>query len=105
MNVKEIGYVETYRDGGSIGMAFRAKPKGIFSRSKWYELFIKNRSFEEKPDTDYYEPKIYLEDCNSGKIIKELTWEDANIFVSKLSNSHENFQTLVQLIKSHGKST
>ena len=54
-------------------MEFRAKTGGLFSKSKRYEFFVQNRAFEEKPDTDFLPPKLFLENCNSGEIVGELT--------------------------------
>lgn len=73
LKFKEIVFVTTYRDGGSYGMEFRAKTGGLFSKSKRYEFFVQNRAFEEKPDTDFLPPKLFLENCNSGEIVGELT--------------------------------
>lgn len=97
MKVIKINGADVYRDGGSYGFWFDADD------SNWYELFIKVRKLEgEKEATkDYDPPVIYLEGCNSGNIVKKLSWQEANEFILPLSYENERFRGLVEIIEAN----
>lgn len=97
MNVVEIWNTEYYRDGGSYGFSFDSDD------GKEYEFFMQVNYTNSHQVTGYSEPVIYLQDCNSGKIVEKFTWEEAQKYVAALSYDNDRFVELVQIINSRGK--
>ena len=96
MNVVEIWNVEYYLDGGSYAFSFGSND------GKDYEFFIEVNFTDSHGVTRYSEPVIYLQDYNSGIIVKKFTWEEAQKYVSILSYDNERFLELVNIVNNFG---
>ncbi|MEZ5429155.1 MAG: hypothetical protein R2747_23110 [Pyrinomonadaceae bacterium] len=98
MKVEKIWEADVYRDGGSYGFCFDSDD------GNWYEFFIQTKAFEQSAsDDDYYPPVIYLEGCNSKKVVKEFSWREAQKYVASLKYDNQRFRELVEIVNNNGK--
>lgn len=98
MKVLKIWEADIYRDGGSYGFCFDSDD------GHWYEFFLQIKAFEKSNDS-HYPPVIYLEGCNSNKVVKKLNWAEAKEFIAPLKYENTRFEELVNIVKNEGKRT
>lgn len=96
MKVVEIWNAEYYRDGGSYAFMFVAED------GKEYE-FISQVILSKDGVTSYRPPVIFWQDCNSGKIVRTFTWDQAKKFIEPLSYKSEIFSELKQLVNERAR--
>jgi len=95
--VKRIWEADIYRDGGSYGFCFDSDD------GRWYEFFLRTRAFDPTAQTSHDPPAIYLEDANSGRLVRNLSWAEARAFVAELSYDNERFRELLAIVAAEGK--
>jgi hypothetical protein len=75
-------------------------------RRRPYELLLQVIYVDREPTRNYEPPVIYLENCNSGTIIKRLSWQEAKDFIAPLSSGElkpgSPLAKLVEMIQSEG---
>jgi len=97
MKVVKIWDADMYRDGGSYGFCFYTDD------GQWYEFFLRTAAFDEGLVTSHQAPVIYLEGCNSGRLVQHLSWGEAQDFMQHLSYDNERFTELVQIVANEGR--
>lgn len=95
MQVKQISFVDIYRDGGSYGMGFEGED------GQDYELHLQSNRLRGK--SQYETPVIYLGRRNQRQVVQELSWEEARQFLQGLSFDSPRFAELKKLLKNKGK--
>jgi hypothetical protein len=132
-NIK-LHYCDLYRDGGSIGLSFSAQGGqgysfselkeglsepylAVITMSNWllrrrqYELLLQVKHSENPSTRNYNPPVIYLENCNSGTIVKTLNWQQAQEFASLFpdmnveAEGYSHFEHLLAVIQAEGISS
>jgi hypothetical protein len=97
VRVREIWDADIYRDGGSYGFCFDSDD------GCWYEFFLKTKAFERPSSESHHPPVIYLEGCNSGKVVQSLSWQEARSFVAPLKYNNARFAELVEIVMNEGQ--
>lgn len=97
VKVKSILYADIFRDGGSYGFGFDSDD------GNQYEFFLQTTVFSAAQDTTHHAPVIYLDDCNSGRVVRSLSWEEAKKIVESLHYSDQRFDELVNIVANEGK--
>lgn len=98
MQVKRIVDADMYRDGGSYGFTFYADD------GRCYEFFLATRAFEEpRSEQSHRPPAIYAESVNDAKLVQQLTWGEARVFVAPLSFAGSRFAELVAVVLREGR--
>ncbi|MCC7702903.1 hypothetical protein IGS59_11665 [Janthinobacterium sp. GW460P] len=97
MKVENILYADIFRDGGSYGFAFNADD------GQQYEFFLQTTAFSAAQDTTHHAPVIYLDDSNTGHVVRSLSWDEAKKFVGPLNFSDRRFDELVSIVANEGK--
>ncbi len=100
MKVQKVWAADIYRDGGSYGFCFDSDD------GHWYEFFLQTTAFEESSES-HRTPVIYLEGVNDKKAVRELTWQEAKVFVAPLRCGDEcdekRFQELLDIVMREGR--
>lgn len=66
-------------------------------------FFLQTTVFSATQDTTHHAPVIYLDDCNSGRVVRSLSWVEAKKFVESLHYSDQRFDELVNIVANEGK--
>ena len=87
---------DIYRDGGSYGFVFKSDD------GKTYELHLP--VVHQSPDDckRYFEPLLFRDNCNSGKVIEHPTWDEAKKFISEVEFKDKRFNELKWIIENGG---
>lgn len=96
LGLKKPLYADIIRDGGSYVFGFLA------SNGKSYELFIKVVIDSPSDCKRYYEPLVFLGDCNSKNAVAHPTWDEASVFLSNISFDNGRFNELKWIIENGG---
>jgi len=97
MKVVQIFRADVYRDGGSLGFQFEG------DNGNRYEFFLKTRRFEKGADANYHPPVLFLENCNSGEIVRRMTsWEEAQEFIRPLAFDNDRFRQIQEVVNNRG---
>jgi hypothetical protein len=96
LTCKKPLYADIIRDGGSY--CFRYKD----NNGKTYELFIKVVLGSPADCTRYYEPLVYLGDCNSKNVACHPTWEQAKEFMAGVKFADERFEEMKWIVDNGG---
>ena len=79
ISVARVFSVDIYRDGGSYGLCFYSPD------NEWFEFHVPiQKSFSGRDKPYYHPPRLYLQSVNSGNVIRNFTWEEADEFVSSI---------------------
>lgn len=97
MRVVKIWDADIYRDGGSYGFCFDA------ADGHWYEFFIQTTAFDEDRSGTHRPPVIYLDGCNSGHVVQNLSWDEAKVFIKRLSYNNVRFSELASIVSHEGR--
>jgi len=97
MNVVHVFFADIYRDGGSYGFTFLAED------GHEDEFFLKTRAFEQATSETHAPPVIYREGVNSGVVVKELSWEQGQVFIAPLGYLNDRFDELVHIVNASGR--
>ena len=65
--------------------------------------FFQTTVFSAAQDTTHHAPVIYLDDCNSGRVVRSFSWEEAKKFVESILYSDQRFDELVNVVANEGK--
>ena len=96
MKVQEVWQAEYYRDGGSYSFCF------IGEDGEPYEFISKVVPLDSGAKR-YKAPVIFLDNCNSGKVIKALNWGEAKDFIDKLEFDNDIFNEFKALIAEYAE--
>ena len=98
MKVTEIWNAEYYRDSGSYSFSF------VSDDDEEYE-FISQVADTDSEEKSYKSPVIFWQDCNSGRIFRELNWIEAKSFIEPLEYENEIFHEFKRLINRYAAIT
>lgn len=87
---------DIYRDGGSYGFVFRSDD------GKTYEFHLKVVHQSPADCRRYFEPLVFLDNCNSGEVVEHPTWDEAKDFISKIKFKNERFNELSWIVQNRG---
>lgn len=96
LQCKTPEYADINRDGGSYSFGYKAK------NGKRYEFFLKVVLDSPSDCKRYYEPLVFLGDCNSGNVACHPTWEQAKEFLKNISFKNERFEELKWVVNNGG---
>ena len=65
--------------------------------------FFQTTVFSAAQDTTHHAPVIYLDDSNTGHVVRSLSWDEAKKFVGPLNFSDRRFDELVSIVANEGK--